>query len=99
MYRMKPAGADLDYPIAWELAEDDTITVSTWRVEPIGEPQAGDLQVVPGSETISGAVTACMLTGGVSGRRYRVINRVTTAQGRTDERSQLIRIGQVEVLT
>lgn len=97
MYRMKPAGAALDYPITWEMAEGDSIATSTWTAEAIGLPCAGDLEVKSGSQIIEGDTTACLLTGGVPGRRYRVTNTVTLASGRVDERSQLFRIGEVEV--
>lgn len=97
MYRMKAQGADLDYPISWELAEGDSIASSTWTVVPVGSTAEGDMQVKVGSPLIDGASTACLLTGGVHGRRYRVTNTVTLASGRRDERSMLFRIGHVEV--
>lgn len=97
MYRMKPAGADLDYPITWDLAEGDSIASSAWAVAPIGTPAEGDMQVKAGSPLIDGATTACLLTGGVYGCRYRVTNTVTLASGRKDERSMLFRIGHMEV--
>ncbi|HEY4546666.1 MAG TPA: hypothetical protein VIG90_09610 [Pedomonas sp.] len=97
MFRMKPSSADLDYPITWDLAEGDSIVSSTWAAMPIGLPGEGDMAIKAGSQIIEGETTACLLTGGREGRRYRVTTTITTAQGRTDVRSQLFRIGDVEV--
>ena len=87
----KAAGAELDWPITYDLAVGETITSSTWTVEP-----AGALAVKAGSAAVAGAVVSCILTGGVFRRVYRVRNLAVTSQGRTYEQTIAFRIGDVE---
>lgn len=71
---------DLDYSLDWasHLKAGETITVSDWTV-PAG--------LVAGPESVDGAITTQWITGGALYRTYTVVNRITTSQGRTLERS------------
>ena len=94
MYRFpdpKDPDAVLDYDIHWndndagtnEAGDDgwlqgDTIATSTWIV-PAGLTKDSD------SKTTTTATV--WLSGGVEGESYVITNRITTAGGRTDDRS------------
>lgn len=71
----------LDYLRDWSewLAEGDTVLSSTWTVDPDG------VVTVRASHTDTTATV--WLSGGETGQRYAVTNTVTTAQGRTAERT------------
>ena len=91
---IKAAGAELDFPINWSLSASETISTSTWSVEP---SESGGVAVKAGSPAIAGAVTSCMLTGGIFRRVYVVTNIITTNQGRTLPQTVTLRIGSSEV--
>lgn len=76
----KDPDAKLDYALDWSawLPEGDSITVAQWTV-PDGLDQSDD--------TIDGTKTTVWLSGGQLGERHVVTCRVTTAQGRIDDRS------------
>lgn len=80
MAYVKDPGEVLDYAVDWSahLADGDTIVSSSWVV-------ATGLTVGTDSETTTR--TTIWLSGGTAGTEYRVTNTVTTAQGRTFERS------------
>lgn len=69
-----------DYQIAWStwLPSGDTISTSTWTVpDGITEDDA---------RTTNDTTTATIwLSGGTVGQKYRVVNSITTAQGRIAE--------------
>jgi hypothetical protein len=88
---LKPATAELDYPIAWALETGETISASAWAVTP-----TGGMAVVSGSGQIDGLVTACLVSGGVFRRVYSLINTITTSEGRTLVKTITVRIGPVE---
>lgn len=80
----KDPNATLDYKVDWEAWLDgDTIATSAWTV-PDGLTADAD------SNTTTSATV--WLSGGTEGTTYTVLNRVTTAAGRTDDRSILIRV-------
>lgn len=80
----KDPSAVLDYMIDWlRWLKGDTIQTSQWTV-PAG------LALVSQSNTTT--TTTVWLSGGTAGQTYTVTNRITTAAGRTDERSLLIRV-------
>lgn len=88
---IKDPGAKLDYGFDYSdwLYEGDSITTSSWTVEP------GGLDI--DSEDHDSTSTVVWLSGGTAGRTYRVTNRITTAEpvstgGRIDERSIEIRV-------
>lgn len=93
MLLRKDADATLDYGLDWGAPDeagvswlgDDAITASTWRAT------GCDIAAVP-PPRFEGSVTKVWLKGGVAGERAEVVNRVTTAGGRVDERTLHIQI-------
>ena len=80
----KDPSAILDYSIDWSLWLDgDTIQSSSWTV-----PQG----LTKASETNNSTTATVWLSGGTVDQTYTVTNRITTANGRTDERSILIKV-------
>jgi hypothetical protein len=81
----KDPEAVLDYGRDWSpwLETGDTITSSEWSVP-------AELTVVADGHT--GTITTVWLSGGVRGIDYKITNKITTAQGRTDERSMVIQV-------
>lgn len=83
LFKKDPA-AILDYSIDWSLwLNGDTIATSSWTV-PAG--------LTKQSDTNNTSSTTVWLSGGTLGQTYTVTNRITTANGRTDERSILIKV-------
>lgn len=85
----KDKDAIKDYTIDWgtewlkEPEPDDTIATSSWAV-PAG--------LTKQSETNSTLIATVWISGGVPGTVYVLTNHITTAGGRTDERSITIRV-------
>jgi hypothetical protein len=81
----KDPDATLDYKRNWGPwladADDDTIVTSTWIV-PDG--------LTKDSESNDTTTATVWLSGGTAGLSYDVVNRITTAQGRTDDRTLII---------
>jgi len=89
---LKDPDATLDYVIDWSagyLMAGEQITASSWFILPQGA--AGDLAIDNIPPELSGVVTV-FVSGGVAGRIYQLTNRISTDQGRTDERSLSIRV-------
>jgi len=89
---LKDAEAVLDYAIDWGaeyLGEGDLIAQSEWSVSP-DEP-AG--VAVVGSD-FDAAISSVKAAGGIAGRLYKLVNRVTLDSGRIDERSIVLRVEQ-----
>lgn len=86
---LKDPQAGIDYAIDWGAGYlgGQAIAGSDWRVSP-DEP---DGVRVTGS-LASATRTAATLAGGIAGRVYRVGNRVTLSDGRSDERAVVLRI-------
>lgn len=83
---IKDPDADLDYGIDWtDWLGDDEIVQSTWAAPD------GITADRPGH---AGGLTTVWIRGGEVGQAYRVINRIITAAGRTDDRSINLRILQ-----
>jgi hypothetical protein len=81
---LKDPNATLDYTIDWSAwLDDDTIATSTWT--------ASDGITVADEANTTTAATV-WLSGGTVGATYPVINRITTAAGRTEDRSLYIRV-------
>ncbi|MEM1142738.1 MAG: hypothetical protein AAGI88_09155 [Pseudomonadota bacterium] len=78
--KIKDPDATLDYQMDWSdwLAESDLIATSEWIV-----PAA--LAVV--SESQSENTATVLLSGGLTGQTYVVVNRIVTDAGLTDDRS------------
>jgi hypothetical protein len=82
----KDPQAVLDYTIDWTKWLDevgDTIAMSTWIV-PTGLTKV--------TETNTTKLATVWLSGGTDGTNYTITNRITTAAGRTDDRSITIRV-------
>jgi hypothetical protein len=76
----KDPSAILDYQVDWTpwLNGADSITTSTWVV-----PTGLTLQ----AESNDAAIATAWISGGTAGQTYRMVNRIVTTGGRTDERS------------
>ncbi len=83
---LKAPGATLDFGNDWGswLHAGETITASTWAASGTG-------LIVAGSSVASGTAIA-WLSGGTVGTTYTVANRITTSQGRTDERTFTVQV-------
>ncbi|MBS1876637.1 MAG: hypothetical protein JSU00_25705 [Acidobacteria bacterium] len=80
----KDPNAVLDYSIDWtRWLAGDQIAASEWIV-PSGLTKMAD------SKTATSATV--WLSGGTAGQSYTVTNRITTAAGRTEDRSFTIRV-------
>lgn len=84
-FTKKPA-AVLDYVVDWSdwLATNDTLAAVTWDVP------SGLTQPTPATNTTTSATV--WIGGGTAGVDYVVTCSVTTAQGRTDARSFVLRV-------
>lgn len=81
----KDPNAVLDYKFDWTdwLQTSETISTSTMTV------QSG---ITKDSDSNTTTTATVWLSGGTEGIRYTVTNRITTNQGRTDDRTMLIRV-------
>jgi hypothetical protein len=74
----------LDYSLDWTIwLAGDTIAASSWVITPAGPTLSGQAQ--------TGAATVCLVAAVTLAGVYRLTNTVTTAQGRTSDRSLTIR--------
>ena len=77
--KYKDPEAKLDYGFDWsDWLDGDTLNGSTWVV-PTGLTEV--------SNNYSNTITAIWLSGGTLGETYKVVNRITTAGGRQDDRT------------
>lgn len=86
---LKDPGAVLDYTVDWGqgyLQSGETVSTSIWSIFPSDMTQSA----------ASNTASACTIKvqGGTSGQIYQLTNRITTSQGRTDERSISVRVEQ-----
>ena len=84
----KDPQAILDYSIDWDdayLQLGETISTSVWSVLP-----AGTLTIDSTASTAS--VATATVSAGTTGHIYRLTNRITTSNSRTEERSITIRV-------
>lgn len=86
---IKDPAAVVDYTVDWSAGylDGDSLADSSFSIEP-GE--SGGLSV--DAQAHDATTASVTLSGGITGHVYRVTNRVTTAGGRTDERSLTIRV-------
>ena len=95
-YRLIDPGATLDFPCDWsdylnDGSPSDSIVTSLWSITPqSGSPALPALS----GQSFAGALTTVFVSGVQRGQVYRLTNRITTAQGRTDERSVILRCEQ-----
>ena len=75
----------LDYCLDWSdrLGSSDTISTSTWIV-PTG--------IVADNESNTDTTATLWLSSGMAGRRYDILNRIVTTEGRTMDHTVSIRI-------
>lgn len=67
-----------------------TISASTWAVE-IDDGDTSLAVAASPAPSIGGTVTRCWIEGGAIGRRYRLVNRISTSAGHTGvERTILV---------
>lgn len=67
----------LDYNIDWTAwLGGDTISSSTWITHP---------DITISNTTFTGVITTVYLTGGTAGKTYKVKNKISTTNGRTEE--------------
>lgn len=88
-YLLKAPDATLDYAVDWgtEYLVGDVLQSSGWSVSPV-EPGGATIDSSESDELVA-TVT---VSGGLSGRLYRLINQVVTASGRVDSRSIVLRV-------
>lgn len=88
-YRLIDPDETLDYACDWTafLADGgspgDSIETSAWSIAPAGPVLA--------NQSLSGALATVFVSGAQAGQVYRLSNRITTALGRTAERSWTLR--------
>lgn len=89
-FHLKDPAAVLDYSIDWGaqyLGEFELLASSEWSVRP-DEP--GGLAIAGSSfEPLISTVSA---QGGIAGHVYRLVNTISTLEGRVDQRSVTIRV-------
>jgi len=88
-FLLKDPEAALDYAVDWgsEYLSGDVLASSSWSISPDE----------PGGATLDGSsfdllIATVQVAGGVPGKIYRVTNHVTTASGREDSRSIMLRV-------
>jgi hypothetical protein len=89
-FLLKDPDAVLDYSIDWGadyLAAGELLAASGWSVVP---DEAGGVTVA-GSD-FDASTSMVKAAGGVSGHVYSLVNRITTAAGRIDDRSIVVRV-------
>jgi hypothetical protein len=87
---LKDPQAVLDYSIDWGaeyLGDGDLIADSAWSESP-DEPEG---VAIVGSD-FDASSSSVKAAGGIAGRLYKLVNRVTLDSGRIDERSIVLRV-------
>ena len=88
---LKDPEAELDYAVDWgaEYLGEDSLAQSEWEVAPAED---GGVSVV--NATFDTLIATVKAAGGISGRLYRLTNRVVMASGLVDSRSITLRVEQ-----
>jgi hypothetical protein len=77
-YLAKDATSILDVGMDWApWLKTDTITLSEWTSDP---------EVIITTQLNTTTATSCYIGGGVFGKLYKVVNKITTAAGKVDSR-------------
>ena len=86
---LKDPQSRVDYAIDWGAGYlvGQTIAGSAWSVVPV-EPDG----VAIDAAAFEPSRTTATLSGGMAGRVYSVCNRVTFSDGRSDDRSIIVRV-------
>lgn len=83
---IKDPDAVIDYQVDWwAWLDEDTISSSSWIV-PAG--------ITKDSDSYTDKAATIWLSGGTAGQSYELTNRITTAGGRTDDRTITITVKQ-----
>lgn len=93
---LKDPDAVLDYVFDWAswLATSETISTSTFYVDGVVfGTLPWTISLVMDSKSATSTTTKVWLSAGTEGERYRITNRITTNQGRTEDRSAVVRVG------
>jgi hypothetical protein len=92
-YVTKDPDSRLDYETSWAtwVQTGETIATSQWLLTTSPSDQT---PLVVDSATHDGTTATVWLTGGSLGTTYTVVNRITTDQGRTEDRSKYVTIQQ-----
>jgi hypothetical protein len=81
----------LDYEVDWSgrLDDGDTLATSSWEM-----PTVPDEELVKNSSSINEDETKTLiwLSGGTLGENYELLNRVTTAGGRTMDQTMKLKV-------
>ncbi len=84
MVFLKDPNATLDYTVDWtEYLDDDTIVGAVWTVPS---------PLVNEAESYTTKTATVWISGGVVGVEYKVTCRITTTQGRIDDRTIKIEV-------
>ncbi len=88
-YYLKDPGASIDYSFDWNAGylSGQTVTGSVWQTRPI---ELGGVAVI--SSAATAVQTSALVNGGVPGHVYHLTNSVTFSDGRSDERSVVLRV-------
>ncbi len=88
---LKDPSSSVDYSIDWRawLSDTETITSSTWSIDPAGA-SAPSL----GAENAADTIRSIFVSGGTLGQRHRLTCSIQTDAGRTVDRSLTIRIAE-----
>ena len=82
----------VDYGRKWVdwLSESDSIIASQWIIETTESPIT--LSIDSSGIDSNGDATFCWLSGGLVGMIYKLTNRITTNDGRTEDRTGILRV-------
>ncbi|RED16046.1 hypothetical protein [Parasphingopyxis lamellibrachiae] len=88
---LKDPDAALNYAIRWPDAVLDGagISAASWSIEP-DEPQG----IAVSADFIDGSETGARFSGGLAGRVYRAACHITLTDGRSADRSLVVRLEQ-----
>ena len=80
---IKDPDAVLDYTVDWETwLDSDTISASSWTI-PAG--------LTEDSDTFGDSTATVWLSSGTAGGNYSITNHITTAAGREEDQTLIIR--------
>ena len=80
---IKDPDSVLDYTVDWETwLDSDTISASSWTI-PTG--------LTEDSDTFGDSTATVWLSSGTDGRIYNITNHITTAAGREEDQTLIIR--------
>jgi hypothetical protein len=82
---IKDPDAVLDYAVDWSAWLTSAETIVSALV-------LADDGITVDSDSYDGGIHTIWLSGGEVGRNYRITSRITTSQGRVDDRTMLIRV-------